>query len=158
MKDTVPWILVCEDDDDDYLLLSRALETAGYPLQLVRAMDGEGVLPALNGAFSSDGGCTLPCFVLMDLRMPRKDGRAALREIKQHREFRKVPVVVLTTSKYHGDVEKAYEEGANTFFTKPQDFKSLQALMKLVCDYWFAAARPCGEERGTAQTGGEERK
>jgi CheY-like chemotaxis protein len=143
MSGRVPWILVCEDDDDDFLLLSRAIEASGCTLRLRRALDGEAVLPTLSDSLTEAGSDRiLPRFILMDLRMPRKDGKEALRDVKRHPEFRKIPVIVLTTSRYHGDIDRTYLDGANTFFTKPQDFKSLVFLMKQVCDYWAAAALP----------------
>lgn len=147
-----PWILVCEDDDDDYLLLSRAIEACGCAVKLRRALDGEAVLPALSSAQAEAGPAgSLPRFVLMDLRMPRKDGKEALRDVKQHPEFCKVPVIILTTSRYHGDIDRSYLDGANTFFTKPQDFKSLVFLMRQVCDYWAAAALPSASDHAESR-------
>ncbi len=142
MKEPAPWVLVCEDDDDDFLLLSRAFEESGHAVTLVRAVDGEGLLPALqNPPPGTDPDYPYPRFVILDLRMPRKDGREALREVKHHAEYKAIPVIVLTTSKYHGDILRAYQDGANTFFTKPHDFRSLVAVISGICVYWLNAAR-----------------
>jgi CheY-like chemotaxis protein len=154
MKEPAPWVLVCEDDDDDFLLLRRAFEESGNPVLLTRVMDGEGLFPALMSSPAGAGpAATFPRFVLMDLRMPRKDGREALRELKNHPELRKIPVIVLTTSKYHGDINRAYLDGANTFFSKPHDFRSLVALIGTVCAYWLGAAQAPFSEGAEAESG-----
>lgn len=157
MRSFVPWVLVCEDDDDDFLLLSRAFAENGDPVTLVRAVDGEGLLPALKDPpAGADPNSPYPRFVILDLRMPRKDGREALREIKSHPDYRAIPVIVLTTSKYHGDIHRAYLDGANTFFTKPHDFRSLVQLIGALCAYWSHAARL--PARAQIDAGSESRK
>lgn len=141
MTSPAPWVLVCEDDDDDFLLLKRAFEESGNAVELVRARDGEELLPALlNPPPASGPRSAYAKFVLLDLRMPRKDGREALRELKAHPEMRKIPVIVLTTSKYHGDINRAYLEGANTYLSKPHDFRSLIEMIGTVCAYWLRTA------------------
>lgn len=141
MNELAPWILVFEDDDDDFVLLKRAFEESGNPVYLTRAKDGEELRPSLLSPSSATGGAAVyPKFILLDIRMPRKDGREVLRELKSHPEWRKIPVVILTTSKYPGDINQAYAGGANTFLTKPHDFKSLTAMIGTVCDYWLKTA------------------
>lgn len=144
-KQPLPWVLVFEDDDDDFLLLKRAFEESGNRVHLTRALDGEGMIPELLGS-ASDGGPAYPKFILMDLRMPRKDGRETLCELKSHPDFKRIPVLVLTTSKYHGDVNRSYLEGANTYFSKPNDFTSLVAMIRTICDYWLKTAVHPGSE------------
>ncbi len=151
IKQPAPWVLVFEDDDDDFLLLKRAFEESGNPVHLTRALDGEGLMPQLLGSVS-DGGPAYPKFILMDLRMPRKDGREALRDLKNHSDLKKIPVLVLTTSKYHGDVNRSYLEGANSYFTKPNDFRSLVSMIGTICDYWLKnALHPAPEPAGSAR-------
>ena len=137
---SVPWVLVFEDDEDDFVLLKRAFEESGHSASLVRARDGEELAPALLRPPAGAAGA-YPRFVLLDLRMPRKDGREALRELKGHPEWRKIPVVVLTTSKYPGDINRAYLDGANTFLSKPHDFRSLVDMIAVVCAYWLKIAQ-----------------
>jgi len=75
--------------------------------------------------------------ILLDLNMPKKDGREALREIKAEPELRSIPVVVLTTSKAEEDIYRTYDLGVNSFITKPVNFESLVAVMKALSKYWF---------------------
>ena len=74
--------------------------------------------------------------ILLDLNMPKKDGREALREIKANPQLRKIPVVVLTTSQADTDIGQIYDLGANSFITKPVTFESLVKVMKVLGDYW----------------------
>ena len=78
-----------------------------------------------------------PSLILLDLNMPRKDGREALREIKAHPELRRIPVVVLTTSKADTDIAKIYELGANSFISKPVTFDALVKVMRTIGSYWL---------------------
>jgi CheY-like chemotaxis protein len=78
-----------------------------------------------------------PGLILLDLNMPKKDGREALREIKSDPELRRIPVVVLTTSKADTDISRIYELGANSFVTKPVTFEQLVNVMKILGNYWF---------------------
>jgi CheY-like chemotaxis protein len=78
-----------------------------------------------------------PGLILLDLNMPRKDGREALREIKNNPDLRRIPVVVLTTSKADTDISGLYDLGANSFISKPVQFESLVTAMKTIGQYWF---------------------
>jgi CheY-like chemotaxis protein len=78
-----------------------------------------------------------PGLILLDLNMPRKDGREALREIKADPALRQIPVVILTTSRADTDIDRIYELGANSFITKPVRFEALVAVMKVLSQYWF---------------------
>ena len=154
MTRSAPWVLVCEDDDDDFVLLKRAFEESGNPVFLTRARDGEELMPVLlNPPAATGGPVVYPKFILLDLRMPRKDGREVLRELKGHPELKKIPIVILTTSKYHGDINRAYLEGANTFFCKPQDFRSLVEMVGVVCSYWLRLAQHPSSEDDEARAG-----
>jgi CheY-like chemotaxis protein len=131
-------ILMADDDADDRLLAKDALAECKLTNELHFVENGEELLDFLNrrGKYA---GSTLPRpgLILLDLNMPRKDGREALREIKQDPELRKIPVVVLTTSKADTDISKIYDLGANSFISKPVTFDSLVNVMKIISNYWF---------------------
>jgi CheY-like chemotaxis protein len=131
-------ILMADDDADDRLLAKDALAECKLNNELHFVENGEELLDFLNrrGKYA---GSTLPRpgLILLDLNMPRKDGREALREIKQDPELRKIPVVVLTTSKADTDISKIYDLGANSFISKPVTFDSLVNVMKIISNYWL---------------------
>jgi CheY-like chemotaxis protein len=131
-------ILMADDDADDRLLAKDALAECKLNNELHFVENGEELLDFLNrrGKYA---GSTLPKpgLILLDLNMPRKDGREALREIKQDPELRKIPVVVLTTSKADTDISKIYDLGANSFISKPVTFDSLVNVMKIISNYWL---------------------
>ncbi|MES2876002.1 MAG: response regulator [Patescibacteria group bacterium] len=131
-------ILMADDDDDDYLLTGKALDESRLLNQLLRVRDGEELLDYLHrrGDYTADN-APRPGVILLDLNMPRKDGREALREIKLDPELRNIPVVVFTTSKAEEDIYKTYQLGANSFITKPVTFDNLTNVMRKLGDYWF---------------------
>lgn len=102
-------------------------------------VDGEDLLDYLyrRGKYSAPDAAPRPGLILLDLNMPRKDGREALREIKADPDLRRIPVVVLTTSKAEEDIFRTYDIGANSFITKPVHFQSLVQLMKDIGRYWI---------------------
>ena len=132
-------ILMAEDDSDDRLLAQDALKESGLAAELRFVEDGVELLDYLSrrNEFSEPGSAPRPGLIILDLNMPRKDGREALQEIKAHPEWRKIPVVVLTTSTAEPDVTRVYELGGNSFISKPVSFDSLVSLMKSVVNYWF---------------------
>jgi CheY-like chemotaxis protein len=132
-------ILMAEDDSDDRLLAQDAFKESGLTMELRFVEDGVELLDYLNrrNKFSAPGSSPRPGLIILDLNMPRKDGRAALQEIKANAEWRKIPVVVLTTSTAEPDVERVYDLGANSFISKPVAFAALVHLMKTVVEYWF---------------------
>lgn len=131
-------ILIAEDDDDDYFLTGQALKEARIAADLRRVCDGEELLDYLRRRkrFSSNA-APLPSLILLDLNMPRMDGREALREIKGDPRLRHLPIVVLTTSKAEEDVVRSYELGVNSFITKPLTFQALVEAIKVLGRYWF---------------------
>jgi CheY-like chemotaxis protein len=132
-------ILLAEDDPDDRILLQDAL-TEGRLANALRCVeDGEELLDYLHhrGKYSGADAAPRPGLILLDLNMPRKDGREALREIKADPALRQIPVVVLTTSQAEEDVFRSYDLGANSFVTKPVTFQSLVDLMKTLGRYWL---------------------
>jgi CheY-like chemotaxis protein len=132
-------ILIAEDDDDDYFLTGQALKEAGIPADLRRVSDGEELLDYLlhRKRFSNGDAAPPPSLILLDLNMPRMDGREALREIKGNPRLRHLPIVVLTTSKADEDVVRSYELGVNSFITKPLTFKALVEAIQVLGRYWF---------------------
>lgn len=134
-------ILVAEDDPDDRLLIFEALQENGLSDQVQFVHDGEELVQYLNreGRFAA-GPAPYPHIILLDLNMPRMDGREALRILKSSPIHRKVPIVVLTTSSAPEEILKAYELGGNSFITKPSSFKDLVEVTQVINQYWFGVA------------------
>jgi CheY-like chemotaxis protein len=139
-------ILMAEDDSDDRLLVKDALAECGWDGDLRFVKDGEDLLDYLarRGKHSAAGSAPRPGLILLDLNMPKKDGREALREIKADAEVRRIPVVVLTTSKAATDVGHMYDLGANSFIAKPIHFEALVNVLRTLAHYWFDTVElPC---------------
>ncbi len=136
---TTPLILRADDDDDDRLLARDALKESKVNGQLEFVANGEELLEYLyhRGQFANGPDAPRPELILLDLNMPRMDGREALREIKADPELRRIPVVVLTTSQADTDVGAIYDLGANSFISKPFQFEALVDVMKALGHYWF---------------------
>jgi CheY-like chemotaxis protein len=131
-------ILMADDDDDDYLLTQKALKASKLLNTLIRVKDGEELVDYLlkRGEYEHQE-TVRPGIILLDLNMPRKDGREALKEIKEHEDLRNIPIVVFTTSKAEEDVYKTYQLGVNSFITKPVTFSNLLDVMTSLGNYWF---------------------
>ena len=129
---------MADDDDDDYLLTKKALGESRLLNDLVRVKDGEELMDYLHrrGDYAAIN-APRPGVILLDLNMPRKDGREALREIKSDDSLRNIPVVVFTTSKAEEDIYKTYQLGVNSFITKPVTFDNLTEVMRTLGNYWF---------------------
>jgi CheY-like chemotaxis protein len=132
-------ILLAEDDADDRLLVKEALAEGRVLNELRSVEDGEELLDYLRrrGRYADPEESPRPGLVLLDLNMPRKDGREALREIKGDPDLKRIPIVVMTTSKAEEDVLRSYDLGANSYITKPVTFERLVELMKVMGRYWF---------------------
>jgi len=132
-------IVMAEDDADDRLLVKDALQECKWDVDMRFVDNGEDLLDYLlrRGKYAQAGKAPRPGLILLDLNMPRKDGREVLREIKASPELRRIPVVVLTTSRADTDIERIYELGANSFISKPVQFEGLVNLMQLLGRYWF---------------------
>lgn len=132
-------ILMAEDDADDRLLVKDALEESRVLNELRFVEDGEELLEYLRqeGRYSDPASSPRPGLVLLDLNMPRKDGREALQEIKADPHLRRIPIVVMTTSKAEEDIFRSYDSGASSYITKPVTFDRLVELMKTLGHYWI---------------------
>ena len=145
MKDTNKSgiILMAEDDSDDRLLVRDAMTECRWEGDLRFVENGEELLDYLmrRGKYSQPTDAPRPGLILLDLNMPRKDGREALREIKADAELRRIPVVVLTTSKAGTDIGGMYDLGANSFIAKPFRFDALVNIMRVLAQYWFGTVQ-----------------
>lgn len=132
-------ILLADDDPDDRKLTHDAFMENRLANEFHAVEDGEELLDYLHrrGKFENLRGEPLPGLILLDLNMPRKDGREALKEIKADPELRRIPIVVLTTSKAEEDIVRTYDLGVNSYVTKPVTFKSLVELIRVLGRYWF---------------------
>jgi two-component system, response regulator len=136
-------VLLADDDEDDRMMTADALREARISNKLHFVTDGEELIDYLyhRGKYAPPAHAPRPDLLLLDLNMPRKDGREALREMKENPAFRSIPVLVLTTSKTEEDVERIYDLGANSFITKPVTFEGLVQAMKVIGEYWFQIVR-----------------
>ena len=132
-------ILLADDDADDRMLTRDALAESRLANDLRFVEDGEQLMAYLRreGRFNSPESAPRPGLILLDLNMPRKDGREALREIKGDPTLRSIPIVVLTTSKAEEDIYRTYDLGVNSFITKPVTFDGLVSVMRGLGRYWF---------------------
>ena len=133
-------ILMADDDPEDRLLAKDALVEAALATELRLVSDGEELMEYLQhrGKYSDPADSPAPGLILLDLNMPKKDGREALQEIKASPELRRIPIVVLTTSKAEEDILRSYDLGASSFITKPVTFEGLVHTVQQLEQYWFA--------------------
>ncbi len=132
-------ILMAEDDPDDRLFSSEAMEMAHLHNELRFVEDGQELMDYLRcrGKYANRDDCPTPGIILLDLNMPRKDGREALEEIKADPRLKVIPVVVLTTSRAEEDILRSYDLGVSGYITKPVTFERLIEIMKVLGKYWF---------------------
>lgn len=140
-------ILMADDDADDRMLTKQALQESRLANDLHLVEDGEELLDYLyrRGKYADLDSSPRPGVILLDLNMPRKDGHEALREIKNDPNLRRIPIVILTTSKAEEDIYRSYDLGANSFVTKPVTFQQLVEAMKGLGQYWFEIVELPGE-------------
>ena len=132
-------ILIADDDPEDRMLAAEALKESRLANDIRFVEDGEELVEYLHhrGRFSNPDDAPRPGVILLDLNMPRKDGREALREIKENPDLRRIPIIVLTTSKAEIDIYRSYDLGVNSFIVKPVTFDSLVEVMQVLRKYWF---------------------
>lgn len=132
-------ILMAEDDEDDRLLARESFEEGRLLNPLIIVDNGQQVIDYLDGEgeFADRDRYPLPGLILLDLNMPIMDGKEVLQHIKEQKEFRRIPVVILTTSKAEADVLASYDLGAASFITKPVTFSGMVELMASFGRYWI---------------------
>lgn len=132
-------ILVADDDPDDRMMIEEAFEENRVANAVEFVEDGEELMAYLRreGEYAKLAGKPYPGIILLDLNMPRKDGREALRELKADPDLCRIPVVVLTTSQAEEDIVRTYGLGVSSFVTKPVSFEGLVEAIKVICQYWI---------------------
>lgn len=132
-------ILMAEDDPDDRLLARQALKAERLANDLHIVEDGAELMDYLyrRGNYSDPAAAPRPGLILLDLNMPKLDGREALAQIKADPGLRRIPVVILTTSKAEEDVCSSYDNGASSYITKPVSFEGLANVIQVLGKYWF---------------------
>lgn len=129
-------ILIAEDDADDRYLLQAAFEENGFADELQFVENGVELLDHLYNCAAGNG-TVLPDFILLDLNMPKKDGREALKEIKQNHDWRRIPVIIFSTTNNKQEIVRCYELGVNSYITKPNSFEQLIMVVKAIRHYWL---------------------
>jgi CheY-like chemotaxis protein len=132
-------ILMADDDPDDRFMAREAFNEAMLINDLRFVEDGEELMDYLchRGKYSDPKSAPRPGLILLDLNMPKKDGREALSEMKANADLRRIPVVILTTSKAEEDIIRTYDLGSNSYITKPVSFESLVMTMRALTKYWL---------------------
>jgi CheY-like chemotaxis protein len=132
-------ILMAEDDEDDRMMAEKAFRENRIANPLVTVANGADLLDYLRqkGKFADSAMPGRPCLILLDLNMPKMDGREALKLIKADEKLMRIPVVIITTSKAEEDILKSYNTGANSYITKPITFEGLVRVIRTLRDYWL---------------------
>lgn len=132
-------ILLVEDNSDDVVFMKRASKQAGIVQSFKIAEDGQIAIDYLNGTgpFADRAEYPLPCLVLLDLKLPYKNGHEVLKWIRQHESLKTLPVIMFTTSAEHSDIEAAYQLGANAYLVKPANLNELIGILKALKMFWL---------------------
>lgn len=132
-------LLLVEDDPDDVVLTKRIVSRSGFPIEMDVVSDGQEALDYLrgHGKFTQ---AHKPRLVLLDLNMPKVDGREVLREIRKDPVLRQLPVIILSTSRTQEDVLFCYRQAANSYLTKPDNIKAYDEMMAKFSDFWLKTA------------------
>lgn len=138
-------ILHVEDNCADSDLLKEAFESIGIAATLSVTHDAKQALSGLENSLKGDGQC--PDIIVLDLNLPKMDGREMLKRLKEHPHLRRIPVVILSTSNLEQDISYCYENYCNSYIVKPIRFEDYKRVAKNISDYWFATvALPTGSE------------
>ena len=134
---------MAEDDPDDLILIRDAFDDNRFDGEIRSVSDGEELMNYLRnrGKYADQGLFPKPDLILLDLNMPKKDGREALAEIKTDPALKFLPVVVLTTSNSVEDIIRSYNLGANSYIIKPMTFKALAKIVRSLGMYWFQTTK-----------------
>ena len=130
-------ILIAEDDADDRFLLKAAFEENGFTDKLHFVENGVEVLEFFNTLSREGNEAIMPRFILLDLNMPKKDGREVLKELKQNDLLKKIPVIIFSTTNNEHEMRRCYELGANSYITKPNSFENLIKTVAAFRSYWI---------------------
>jgi CheY-like chemotaxis protein len=143
MDQTAITVLMAEDDEEDRMLVSEAWEESKLANELRFVRDGRELLDYLlrTGEYADPACAPTPGLILLDLNMPRMDGREALAEIKAHPRLRSIPVVVLTSSEAEEDILKSYDLGVSSYITKPVTFEKLLEVVGTLGRYWLEVVK-----------------
>lgn len=135
-------ILLVEDNPADIKITQRALRESAVPVELLVMRDGQEAVDYLlrQGKHADDDSWRIPDLILLDLNLPRLTGREVLDRIRATPSLKAVPVVVLTTSRRHEDIQEMYAAGANTYIEKPQDFNRFVQVLQTIQRYWLDTA------------------
>jgi CheY-like chemotaxis protein len=133
-------ILLIEDNEGDVRLTREALNEGKVANEMIVARDGVEALAILRRE-GEHAATRRPDLILLDLNLPRKDGRAVLSEIKEDAILKRIPVVVLTTSKAEEDILRTYDLHANCYITKPVDFDKFVSVVKTIDEFWLSVVR-----------------
>jgi CheY-like chemotaxis protein len=139
-----PLILLFEDDDNDVLLMQRALKKAAIESPVIVVRDGQEGIDYMEGSgkYHNRSYYSLPDIIILDLKMPRKTGLEFLEWMQAHPKLRVIPTILLSSSKEDSDISKAYDLGVNTYFVKPCCFAESVELVKAMQQYWIRAIKP----------------
>jgi CheY-like chemotaxis protein len=143
-------ILMADDDADDRMMTREAFEESHLANDLRFVTDGEELMDNLKrrGKYRDPTTSPRPGLILLDLNMPRKDGREALAEIKADPELKHIPVIIMTTSKAEEDIYRTYNLGAASYITKPVTFERLVEVVRTLGKYWLEIVELPGEGNG----------
>jgi two-component system, response regulator len=138
MKEKLVSIVMADDDPDDRFMAKEAFEENRLANDLYFVHDGEELMDyLLNRGRYENANNPVPGLILLDLNMPKKDGREVLQEIKADPKLKRIPVIVLTTSQAEEDILKSYDLGVSSFITKPVTFQDLVRVIRTIGKYWF---------------------
>lgn len=135
-----PALLIVEDSPEDFELISRGLQRAGFDAQLFHCINGDDALDFLHRA-GDYSNVPVPALVILDLNLPGTDGREVLEEMKKHEKLAIIPTVVFSNSSNRNDVNACYALGANSFVEKPLGPAAFTDVMKKLRDYWLSLVR-----------------
>ena len=134
------FILVAEDDIDDKCMLQMIFEDSGKGDLLEFVENGLELINFLDNIQQNEDTLVYPRFILLDLNMPKMDGRQALKELKEHNSYKRIPVIIFSTTKNETEINRCYELGANSYIVKPNNYKDLMQIMDAIASYWLNTA------------------
>ena len=132
-----PLIVIAEDDADDQFLFQTAFEENGLTFQIKFVNNGVELVSYLDSCNGTGDQSHFPSLIILDLNMPKKDGREVLNEIKNHPTYKIIPVIIFTTTKNEMEVKRCYELGANSYIVKPVSFDGLLHIISEIKNFWF---------------------